>query len=142
MSIYPTFAEALRTVMSAHQWSSETLADVVGYRSKTSVVRILQEKSSQLNRQQFFNRLMDAQALRPYEIELLRNALNTSMIGKDQAMCPRHNLRHHPWVIRFKINPYHPTLNARWNCWIHARRQTSLWSTACGHRYLTNSERC
>ena len=56
MSIYPTFAEALRTVMSAHQWSSETLADVVGYRSKTSVVRILQEKSSQLNRQQFFNR--------------------------------------------------------------------------------------
>lgn len=88
MSIYPTFAEALRTVMSAHQWSSETLADVVGYKSKTSVVRILQEKSSQLNRQQFFNRLMDAQALRPDEIELLRNALNTSMIGKDQA-CAR-----------------------------------------------------
>lgn len=85
MATYLTFAEALRALMSKRRWTCEALAGMVGYKSKTSVVRILQEKSSPANRELFLERLCSAHLLAPDEEALLRDALHTSSIGRDQA---------------------------------------------------------
>ena len=41
-----TFADRLREIAAAHGWSLEILANMTGYKSRTSVSRVLQERSS------------------------------------------------------------------------------------------------
>lgn len=80
------FAECLREIIAARGWSLDALAGMTGYKSRTSVARLLQEQSSQKNRQRFFKRLCDSGALTQTEEKRLRAALDVSLIGMDKAI--------------------------------------------------------
>ena len=80
-----TFADRLREIAAAHGWSLEILANMTGYKSRTSVSRVLQERSSHKNRLNFFKSLCDCGALSREEESRLRKALDVSLIGKDKA---------------------------------------------------------
>ena len=80
------FAERLREIIAARGWSLDALASETGYKSRTSVARILQEQSSHKNRQRFFKNLCDSGLLTAEEEQGLRMALDVSHIGMDRAI--------------------------------------------------------
>ena len=80
-----SFAECLRQIVAARGWSLDALAEITGYKSRTSVARVLQEQSSQKNRERFFERLEQSGVLSPQEESRLRAALDVSLIGLDRA---------------------------------------------------------
>ena len=80
------FADCLREIIATRGWSLDILASMTGYKSRTSVARLLQEQSSQKNRQRFFKRLCESGALTTVEEKRLQAALDVSLIGMDKAM--------------------------------------------------------
>ena len=80
------FADCLREIIATRGWSLDILASMTGYKSRTSVARLLQEQSSQKNRQRFFKRLCESGALTTVEEKRLQAALDVSLIGIDKAM--------------------------------------------------------
>ena len=79
------FADCLREIIATRGWSLDILASMTGYKSRTSVARVLQEQSSQKNRERFFERLEQSGVLSPQEESGLRAALDVSLIGLDRA---------------------------------------------------------
>lgn len=79
------FSECLHDIMQARQWSVESLAAMTGYKSRTSITRILREQSGPQNRVRFFELLCKSKMLTPEEEERLKKALNVSLCGKDRT---------------------------------------------------------
>ena len=80
-----SFAKCLRDIAAARGWSLDVLAGMTGYKSRTSVSRVMQEQSSHKNRLCFFERLCRSGMLSPEEEDRLRAALNVSLVGMDRA---------------------------------------------------------
>ena len=80
------FADCLREIIATRGWSLDILASMTGYKSRTSVARLLQEQSSQKNRQRFFKRLCESGTMTTVEEKRLQAALDVSLIGMDKAM--------------------------------------------------------
>ena len=83
------FAECLREIAAARGWSMDALANMTGYKSRTSVSRILQEQSSHKNRERFFACLCQSGMLSAEEEGRLRAALDVSLIGMDKSCARR-----------------------------------------------------
>lgn len=83
-----TFADCLREIIAENGWTLDVLAEATGYKSKTSVSRILREESSAKNREHFLEQLRQSKLLRPEELDRLQSALEVSALGADKV-CAR-----------------------------------------------------
>ena len=87
-----TFGSCLRDLIAENGWQMDWLTEAAGYKSKTSVLRILREESSARNREQFFRRIDGLGLLRPEARRQLQDALEVSALGADKV-CARRILR-------------------------------------------------
>jgi len=81
-----TFGSLVRQYILRQRLSYQEIADTLGYKSKTSVARIIQGETSYDLRQQFFSRLVGHYADTPQESAALKEALRFSRLtAQDQA---------------------------------------------------------
>ena len=81
-----TFGSCLRDLIAENGWQMDWLTEAAGYKSKTSVLRILREESSARNREQFFRRIDGLGLLRPEARRQLQDALEVSALGAGQGV--------------------------------------------------------
>ena len=72
--------------MRAKKLSAKRLAGLAGYKSKTSIVRILREESVHSGRERLFARMDELGLLTPDERQALLRGLEFSRVGGDRAM--------------------------------------------------------
>lgn len=80
------FGETLAGLMRAKKLSAKRLAGLAGYKSKTSIVRILREESVHSGRERLFARMDELGLLTPDERQALLRGLEFSRVGGDRAM--------------------------------------------------------
>ena len=119
-----SFAECLRQIVAARGWSLDALAEITGYKSRTSVwARVLQEQSSQKNRERFFERLEQSGVLSPQEESRLRAALDVSLIGLDRAQA--RGVFRDLILDSGKREDVSPNLERQLKCWARRRARAS-----------------
>ena len=79
------FGEALAGWMREKGLSTKRLAELAGYKSKTSIVRILREECVQSGRERLFARINELGLLSAAERRTLSQALELSRVGGEQA---------------------------------------------------------
>ena len=87
-----TFGEALAEWMRASGVSAKRLAERTGYKSKTSIVRILREEGVHAGRERLLEQLRKQDLLDPAAYASLAQALEISRVGPTRArgrMCLR-----------------------------------------------------
>lgn len=87
-----TFGECLEALMHAKGLSTQRLAELTGYKSKTSIARILREECVQEGRERLFQKMDALGLLTEQERQSLQCALETSRLGK-RRMAARLRLR-------------------------------------------------
>ncbi len=80
-----TFGKCLEEVMHAKGLSTQRLAELAGYKSKTSIARILKEESVHAGRERLFHKMDALGLLTEQERRSLTRALETSRLGKQRA---------------------------------------------------------
>jgi transcriptional regulator with XRE-family HTH domain len=90
-----TFGEALYALMKSKNITVENLCRRLNIKSKTTVARILNDKSGVKSIRNFYNSLMQANPLNlvEYEMEQLAEALIVSDIGKDRYIASKEIMR-------------------------------------------------
>ena len=79
------FGQALAGWMRKKGLSTKRLAELAGYKSKTSIVRILREECVQSGRERLFARISELGLLSAAERRTLLQALELSRVGGEQA---------------------------------------------------------
>ncbi|MGN0996588.1 MAG: hypothetical protein ACI4PG_06745 [Candidatus Ventricola sp.] len=74
----PTFGSLVKSYMLAHHLSYQDIADTLGYKSKTSVSRIIQDETSYELRVQFFRRFAECYPMSRAEQQLFLDTLELS----------------------------------------------------------------
>ena len=80
-----TFGEALAAWMHVRGVSTKRLAELTGYRSKTSIVRILREESVHAGRERLFARMDSLGMLSPDDRRSLARGLELSRVGRQRS---------------------------------------------------------
>lgn len=80
-----TFGECLEELMHTKGLSTQRLAELAGYKSKTSIARILKEESVHAGRERLFHKMDALGLLTEQERRNLTRALETSRLGKRRA---------------------------------------------------------
>lgn len=80
-----TFGECLEELMRDKGISAQRLAEMTGYKSKTSIARILRDESIHTGRERLLRILEAQKLLRPEEQRALRQALEVNRIGRETA---------------------------------------------------------
>ena len=81
-----TFAQQLESTMRKKGLSAQKLADLIGYKSKTTVVRILREESVHAGREKLFAGMKALGILTAEEQRALYDALEVSRVGPERAL--------------------------------------------------------
>ena len=89
-----TFGARLENLMRQWGMSAQRLAELLGYKSKTTILRILRVESVQGSREALFSRMQAVALLTEQERALLADALEVSRVGVQGAMA-RERLRNH-----------------------------------------------
>ena len=77
-----SFAKCLRQIVAARNWSLDALAEITGYKSRTSVARAFCRNKEQSEKQErFFERLERTACFSPQEESRLRAALDKSVLS-------------------------------------------------------------
>lgn len=95
------FPTRLRDILKKYNWSLTHLASVLGYSSKTSVVRILRGESSYGHQQAFFKKLRARNLLDEADDRALERSLEVSRVGVEAASARKilHDLIHNPEAL-------------------------------------------